>query len=175
MITITVTKKQRRILEELVETHLDRAEWKTRQPTTCVSANSLYSDDYQDFWSSEVEERGALLTVIETAPAATSPKTSLETPPAIYKYAAVGKMLVEGCVDEEDTLGNIGYLKDLECPKCDQRGPFRIGCAVLVEYDDDGPISHSMHEWDESSYCQCARCGRDGVIKDFISRQLPCD
>jgi len=71
-------------------------------------------------------------------------------------------------------MRNTDHLKDLACPRCEEAGPLSIGCSVLVEYDDDGPISHSRHEWDEDSYCQCRRCGYDGVVKDFVSETPPC-
>lgn len=75
-----------------------------------------------------------------------------------------GDILCGACLEviDRDTTANSNLLFNLKCPDCGNDERLRIVARVCCDVTDDG-----NHEWDESSFCFCPECNRDGPLSDF--------
>jgi len=71
-----------------------------------------------------------------------------------------------------DGDGNENCLKDMACPACGSRGPFRIAAGVVVRVFDDGTDTCSDFEWSNSSRCVCDDCEHAGTVGAFTFEGL---
>ena len=70
---------------------------------------------------------------------------------------------------------NVAKLEDMACPACGFREHFRIMMVTLGEVtDDESAADVSVHEWHNSSYCQCdgPNCDHRGKVRDFMFKGL---
>jgi hypothetical protein len=70
---------------------------------------------------------------------------------------------------------NVAKLKDMACPACGFRERFRITMVTLGEVTDgESAADVGVHEWHNSSYCQCdaPNCVQHGKFSDFTFKGL---
>lgn len=64
-------------------------------------------------------------------------------------------------------MENTNILEGMKCPKCQSLSPMSIGVAAVVIASDEEIMSIDYPEWTDESSCQCAKCGYNGIVKDF--------
>ena len=69
-------------------------------------------------------------------------------------------------------MNAIHYLADMQCPDCNSAGPFKIAVSALFTFNRSGIKTFDDPEFDRGSYCECATCGRSGIVEDFRSHGL---
>ena len=66
---------------------------------------------------------------------------------------------------------NTNCLEGMQCPKCKSYGPFIIAAETQVLVSDDGTEEAGGDtNWEDTSYCRCQECDRDGQVKDFYEK-----
>jgi hypothetical protein len=58
-------------------------------------------------------------------------------------------------------------LTHFSCPNCRSAGPFYILITATVLYTEQGPTTHTGYDYNAGSWCQCANCHRQGIVKQF--------
>jgi DNA-directed RNA polymerase subunit RPC12/RpoP len=67
---------------------------------------------------------------------------------------------------------NTNCLEDIACPKCGNRGDFKILVSAFATVCDDGIDGTEDTEWDEQSHIMCKDCMHEGIVKDFTIKGL---
>jgi len=62
---------------------------------------------------------------------------------------------------------NINALEGIRCPKCKNEIHFYIAGSAIFSVFDDGIDECLDTEWDGGSYCRCASCRHEGILKHF--------
>ena len=62
---------------------------------------------------------------------------------------------------------NDNCLINMACPKCENEGPFKIGCSALFLVSDDGTGEYNEIDWEPSSFCLCTECKHEATVADF--------
>ena len=68
---------------------------------------------------------------------------------------------------------NTNTLLDIGCPKCGNRGWFRIKITTMANAEDDGTSGNDGdHEWGQDSRIECRECWHRGVVRAFTFKGL---
>lgn len=63
---------------------------------------------------------------------------------------------------------------NMKCPGCGQTEAFNIAATVWGRYTAEGFDSHADNLpsydniWEQYAGCQCPKCGKEGVVEDFL-------
>jgi hypothetical protein len=64
-------------------------------------------------------------------------------------------------------MKNTNCLADIKCPKCGNKGQFKINANATFSLTDDGIIDYADVDWDDDSQITCVSCNKTGKIKEF--------
>ena len=64
-------------------------------------------------------------------------------------------------------MPNENCLTGMRCPECKSEEPFRITAKTIVTVYDDGTDKIEDVEWDNSSFCSCAKCDHMAKVRNF--------
>ena len=64
---------------------------------------------------------------------------------------------------------NNNCLEGMQCPECDNYGPFYIEVTVTACMSDDGTDDLGDQYWDDESHCMCSnyKCGFSSSVSHF--------
>lgn len=65
-------------------------------------------------------------------------------------------------------MANTNCLQGMQCPKCQDEGPFAIACDVVFLIGDDGTEDQiGDNTFEDDSYCECRECNHHATVADF--------
>ena len=71
-------------------------------------------------------------------------------------------------------MTNTNCLAGIKCPQCGSEDAFYISARVLAYVTDNGAEadSNASIDWDTDSHTECAECGADGLLSNFVTSTI---